>query len=94
MLRRLSIKAIQAFEAAARLGSFALAADDLAVTPSAISHQVRLLEEQLGIVLFHRVHRSVLLTDVGREFATEVIAAFARMDAATHVAATLGARPP
>ena len=42
---RTSIKAIQAFEAAARLGSFALAADELAVTPSAISHQVRLLED-------------------------------------------------
>ena len=46
---RTSIKAIQAFEAAARLGSFALAADELAVTPSAISHQVRLLDEQIGV---------------------------------------------
>ena len=67
---RTSIKAIQAFEAAARLGSFALAADELAVTPSAISHQVRLLEDQIGILLFHRVHRSVILTDVGREYAS------------------------
>jgi LysR family glycine cleavage system transcriptional activator len=88
MLRRISIKAIQAFEAAARLGSFALAADELAVTPSAVSHQVRLLEEQLGILLFHRVHRSVILTDLGREYAAEVMAAFSRLDAATHLAAT------
>jgi len=88
MLRRTSIKAIQAFEAAARLGSFALAADELAVTPSAVSHQVRLLEEQLGVLLFHRVHRSVLLTDIGREYATEVMAAFARLDTATQVAAS------
>jgi LysR family glycine cleavage system transcriptional activator len=87
---RTSIKAIQAFEAAARLGSFALAADELAVTPSAISHQVRLLEEQLGILLFHRVHRSVILTDIGRDYAAEVIAAFARIDAATKHAATSG----
>ena len=85
---RTSIKAVQAFEAAARLGSFALAADELAVTPSAISHQVRLLEDQIGILLFHRVHRSVILTDVGREYATEVIAAFAKLEAATRLAAT------
>jgi LysR family glycine cleavage system transcriptional activator len=85
---RTSIKAIQAFEAAARLGSFALAADELAVTPSAISHQVRLLEEQIGVLLFQRVHRSVILTDVGRDYAAEVIAAFAQIDAATRLTAT------
>lgn len=85
---RTSIKAIQAFEAAARLGSFALAADELAVTPSAISHQVRLLEEQIGVLLFQRVHRSVILTDVGREYAVEVIAAFARINTATRLTAT------
>lgn len=88
MLRRTSIKAIQAFEAAARLGSFALAADELAVTPSAVSHQVRLLEEQVGVLLFQRVHRSVILTDIGREYAGEVIAAFARIEAATTAAAS------
>jgi LysR family glycine cleavage system transcriptional activator len=88
VLRRTSIKAIQAFEAAARLGSFALAADELAVTPSAVSHQVRLLEEQIGVLLFHRVHRSVILTDVGREYAAEVIAAFAKLEAATLAAAS------
>jgi len=85
---RTSIKAIQAFEAAARLGSFALAADELAVTASAVSHQVRLLEEQIGVLLFQRVHRSVLLTDVGRDYAAEVIAAFAQIDAATRMTAT------
>ena len=85
---RTSIKAIQAFEAAARLGSFALAADELAVTPSAISHQVRLLEDQIGVSLFHRIHRSVILTDTGREYAAEVIAAFSRIEAATLTAAS------
>jgi LysR family glycine cleavage system transcriptional activator len=84
---RTSIKAIQAFEAAARLGSFAPAADELAVTPSAISHQVCLLEEQLGTMLFHRVHRSVLLTDVGYQYGSEVVPAFAQIHAATRVAA-------
>lgn len=88
MRRRTSIKAVQAFEAAARLGSFALAADELAVTPSAVSHQVKLLEEQLGVLLFHRVHRSVILTDIGREYAAEVMAAFAKIEAATRTAAS------
>ncbi|MCZ0961102.1 LysR substrate-binding domain-containing protein [Paracoccus benzoatiresistens] len=88
MLRRISIKAIQAFEASARLGSFALAADELAVTPSAISHQIRLLEDQLGVALFNRIHRSVILTDVGRDYAAEVMAAFAQIDLATRIAST------
>ncbi|HYH20384.1 MAG TPA: transcriptional regulator GcvA [Azospirillum sp.] len=90
MRKRVSIKAVQAFEAAARLNSFALAAEDLAVTPSAVSHQVKLLEEQLGVRLFHRVHRSVVLTDAGRLYAAEVTAAFARIDAATQNVAMVG----
>jgi LysR family transcriptional regulator, glycine cleavage system transcriptional activator len=80
---RVSLKSVQAFEAAARLSSFALAAEELFVTPSAVSHQVKLLEEQVGIKLFHRVHRAVILTDAGRRYAEEVTAAFARIDAAT-----------
>lgn len=83
MQKRISLKAIQAFEAAARLSSFALAAEELFVTPSAISHQVKLLEEEVGLRLFHRVHRSVVLTDAGRRYAEEVAAAFARIEAAT-----------
>ncbi|HYI69969.1 MAG TPA: LysR family transcriptional regulator, partial [Skermanella sp.] len=79
MQNRVSIKAVQAFEAAARLGSFAIAAEELAVTPSAVSHQVKLLEEQIGVGLFHRVHRAVVLTDAGRHYAAEIIAAFARI---------------
>ncbi|WP_206997040.1 transcriptional regulator GcvA [Trinickia mobilis] len=83
MHNRITLKSIQAFEAAARLASFALAADELFVTPSAISHQVKLLEEQLSVRLFHRVHRAVVLTDSGRQYAEEIAAAFARIDAAT-----------
>ncbi len=51
---------------------------------------MRLLEDQLGVPLFHRAHRSVILTDIGRDYATEVIAAFGRIDAATKNAATSG----
>ncbi|MGF6899113.1 transcriptional regulator GcvA [Paraburkholderia sp. GAS348] len=83
MHNRFTFKSIQAFEAAARLSSFALAADELFVTPSAVSHQIKLLEEQLSIRLFHRLHRTVILTDNGRQYAEEITAAFARIDSAT-----------
>jgi LysR family glycine cleavage system transcriptional activator len=83
MHTRISLKSIQAFEAAARLSSFALAAEELFVTPSAVSHQIKLLEEQFGVRLFHRVHRAVVLTDAGRLYAEEVSAAFARIEMAT-----------
>jgi LysR family glycine cleavage system transcriptional activator len=83
MHNRVTLKSIQAFEAAARLSSFALAADELFVTPSAISHQIKLLEDQLSVRLFHRVHRAVILTDIGRQYAEEIAAAFARIDKAT-----------
>ena len=83
MTNRVSFKAIQAFEAAARLSSFAMAAEELFVTPSAISHQIKFLEEQFGVQLFHRIHRAVVLTDAGRRYAEEISAAFARIEAAT-----------
>lgn len=77
------LKALQAFEAASRLGSFAAASDELHLTPSAISHQIRLLEQQLGVTLFHRVHRAVQLTDIGRRYAEVVAEAFGLIEANT-----------
>ena len=83
-MRRLpSLKAIQAFEAAARLESFVAAAEELGVTPPAISHQIRLLEREVGLALFHRVHRSVHLTDAGRVYAEQIGEAFGLIEAAT-----------
>ena len=65
--RRLpSLSALRAFEAAARYGSFRAAADELNVTHSAISHQVKALEEHLGVPLFSRGSRAVRLTEEGR----------------------------
>lgn len=61
------LSALRAFEAAARLLSFRRAAAELAVTPTAISHQVRRLEALLGVRLFERHTRRVSLTPVGRE---------------------------
>ncbi|TXD90703.1 LysR family transcriptional regulator, partial [Mitsuaria sp. TWR114] len=65
--RSLPLSALRAFEAAARLGSFKAAAEELAVTPTAISHQIRGLEEQSGVVLFERQVRRVTLTEAGAQ---------------------------
>jgi LysR family transcriptional regulator, glycine cleavage system transcriptional activator len=56
------------FEAAARLGSFSRAAEELHITQSAISHQVRVLEDHLGQPLFRRIGRRIELVDAGRDF--------------------------
>lgn len=60
------LSALRAFEAAARHSSFKLAAAELAVTPTAISHQIRQLEELLGVALFERRTRRVVVTAEGR----------------------------
>ena len=57
-----SLNALRAFEAAARLESFAKAADELAVTPGAVAQQVRQLEDWVGADLFHRFAHGVTLT--------------------------------
>ncbi len=59
--------ALRAFEAAARRASFKHAADELHVTPTAISHQIRALEESLGVRLFERQTRKVRLTAAGHQ---------------------------
>jgi LysR family glycine cleavage system transcriptional activator len=61
------LRLLRAFCAAARHSSFKEAADRLALTPSAVSHQVKELEEQLGVTLFVRRTRAVVLTPVGRQ---------------------------
>jgi LysR family glycine cleavage system transcriptional activator len=60
------LKSLQAFESAARQLSFSLAAQELSVTPGAISQQIRLLEDFLEIRLFQRLNRTILLTDAGQ----------------------------
>ena len=59
------LTALRAFEVAGRLGSFRRAAEELSVTPAAISHQIKLLEEYLGVELFRRRNRAVALTEAG-----------------------------
>lgn len=62
----LPLNNLRAFEAAARHLSFTNAAIELRVTPAALSHQVKALEERLGLPLFHRLPRGLALTDEGR----------------------------
>lgn len=66
------LNSLRAFEAAARHLSFKLAGEELAVTPTAISHQIRSLEDALGFPLFHRLTRAIELTAKGRAMLPKV----------------------
>lgn len=67
-----SLRALRTFCVAARNLSFTLAADVLFVTPSAVSHQIKSLEDELGIALFERGNRTLSLTDAGQALFDEV----------------------
>ena len=73
------LTALSAFEAAARHRSFRKAAEELNVTPGAVSHQIKALEEDLGVDLFLRVHRGVDLTEAGKQLFRTTRAAFLDM---------------
>ncbi|GLQ75718.1 DNA-binding transcriptional regulator DsdC [Vibrio penaeicida] len=64
-LSSMQLSKLHTFEAAARHCSFSLAAEELSITPSAVSHKMSKLEDELGIALFHRASRKVSLTDEG-----------------------------
>jgi DNA-binding transcriptional LysR family regulator len=68
-----SLKLLLGFEAAARLGNYTRAADELCVSPSAISHQIGQLEQQIGQALFRRKGRGVELTIAGQLLHTTVL---------------------
>ena len=71
-----SLTALRSFEAAARLGGFALAAEELRVTPGAVAAQIKALEEDIGAPLFERNARGVRLTALGQRVLPEFVAAF------------------
>ncbi len=75
--------ALRAFEAAAQWSSFKLAATQLHRTPSAISHQIRQLEEELGTRLFHREPGGLRLTDAGETYLATVHEALDQLTEAT-----------
>ncbi|MEM8792412.1 MAG: LysR substrate-binding domain-containing protein [Pseudomonadota bacterium] len=74
---------LKTFEAAARLGGFAAAAEELGLTPAAVSQQIRALEGRLGFQLFHRQARGVVLSEVGRSYLPAVQQAFETLSLAT-----------
>jgi LysR family glycine cleavage system transcriptional activator len=79
-----SLKALKVFQEAGRHLSFKRAAEELFITPSAVSHQVRNLEHYLGVELFVRKTRSLEFTDAGRRYFTFLDEMFARLEAETH----------
>src|ERR1700722_20682111 len=82
-MRLPSTKTLRAFQLAAASGSFKTAASQLFLTPSAVSHQIRALEEELGVPLFHRGARTLTLTDAGQSYLEEIEYLFERLDKAT-----------
>ena len=78
------LTALRAFEAAGRHLSFTKAADELHVTQAAISHQVKSLEKYLGLKLFRRLNRTLLLTDAGQLYLPPLTDAFEGITRATH----------
>lgn len=74
---------LRAFEASARLGNFTRAAEELRLTPSAVSYQVRALEAELGHKLFDRQRRLLVLTRLGQNYLPIVAKAFAVIDTGT-----------
>lgn len=83
MARKLPpLKAVRAYEAAARLSSFTKAATELSVSPAAISQQIKILEEHFDTQLFHRQHSQVELTDAGKVYLPLVISGLDQLCAA------------
>ena len=91
MGRRLPpLNALRAFEAAARHLSLSRAAEELSVTPAAVSHQIRTLEDHLGVALFRRDGRSLLLTDAGQACLPGIREGFERLASAIDEIDSLG----
>ena len=78
-----SLKFLKTFQVAAKLQSFKAAAKELFVTPSAISHQIKALEEQLGVALFERGVRKLTLTDAGTHYLEHVDDMIAKLESIT-----------
>jgi DNA-binding transcriptional LysR family regulator len=79
------LKALPVFEAVARLNSFSLAADELSVSQSAVSHQIKQLETYLGEPLFWRGGRMLALTDEGRQYMDAISSALLQVERASEM---------
>lgn len=82
-MRRLPpLSAVRVFEAAARHENFTIAAAELGMTQAAVSYQIKVLEERLGVPMFRREKKRVVLTETGRRAGDDVSRAFDALDAA------------
>jgi DNA-binding transcriptional LysR family regulator len=90
MLHQVPLSILRAFEAAGRTGSFRIAAAELGLTPSAVSHAVRKLEQTLGASLFTRDGRAVRLTAEGEALMRHVGAAFEELRRGLEMVSTRG----
>jgi LysR family transcriptional regulator, glycine cleavage system transcriptional activator len=77
------LRFLKTFHIAARRGSFKAASDELFVTASAVSHQIKALEDQLGLMLFNRGARTLTLTPAGTYYIEHIEAVFSRLELAT-----------
>jgi LysR family glycine cleavage system transcriptional activator len=82
-MRLPSLKFLKTFQVAAVRLSFKAAAEELFITASAVSHQIRTLEEQLGVALFERGPHSLTLTEPGQKYLVHMEYVFARLEAVT-----------
>jgi DNA-binding transcriptional LysR family regulator len=82
MSKQFPLNALRVFEAAARLGSFTKAGNELGMTQTAVSYQIKLIEESVGEPLFLRRPRQIALTEVGQRLAPKVTEAFELMQEA------------
>jgi LysR family glycine cleavage system transcriptional activator len=82
-MRLPSLKFLKTFQVAAKMQSFKAAAEELFITPSAVSHQMKSLEEQLGVALFERGVRSLKLTDAGTHYLEHISDIFAKLESVT-----------
>lgn len=89
-----SLDLLRGFAAAARHLSFTKAAQELHVTQSAVSRQIKALEEQLGVTLFRRLNRALLLTEEGQALSRAVAGALASIEQAVARLSTIAANQP
>jgi LysR family transcriptional regulator, glycine cleavage system transcriptional activator len=82
-MRLPSLKFLKTFQVAAKLKSFKAAAEELFLTASAVSHQIKALEEQLGVALFERGARTLSLTDAGAHYLEHISDIFAKLESVT-----------
>jgi len=95
MRRRLPpLNSLRTFESAARHLSFTKASEELFVTQAAVSHQIKHLEEFLGVELFHRKNRKLTLTEEGTEYWPQIRDIFEQLKSATENLQSVGAAGP